>query len=93
MVAGIAQGFYGRLASSRLTLRATQEYSSQNETETVSEAKTIVQNITKTTAKYQKALQLEGLGEWWFFSGLAVFIISRRSKWNMNLQSDSKENE
>ena len=94
MVAGIGLGFYGRIVGPRIISGASQRYSGNRDaSDTLTGVKDLVGNITKDMERGQKALQLEGIGQWWFFSGLGIFIVSRRQRWNMSLQSEEADQE
>ena len=92
MVAGIGLGFYGRIFGPRIMSSATHRYyGNQDESDTLKAVKDLVGNITNDMKRAQKALQLEGIGQWWFFTGLGIFVVSRRSKWNANLQREESD--
>jgi|BioPla2DNA2_1021312.scaffolds.fasta_scaffold89781_2 hypothetical protein len=87
MVAGIGLGFYGRIFGPRIMSSTTHRYyGNQEQSNTLKDVKYLVENITNDMTRAQKALQLEGLGKWWFFTGLGIFVVSKRSKWNADLQ-------
>ena len=88
MVAGIGLGFYGRIFGPRIMSSATHRYyGNQEQSDTLKDVKDLVGNITNDMKRAQKALQLEGIGQWWFFTGLGIFVVSRRRKCNADLES------
>ena len=92
MISGICLGFYGRIVGPRTISKASQSYSSNRGASDVNtDVKDLVKSVVMNIERGQKAFQLEGIGQWWFFTGLGIFVVSRRSKWNTDLQGGQIE--
>ena len=102
MTAGIALGFYGRIVGPRIYANAIEQQSARlreqidsrlgDKSGSASDVRNLVKEATIDMAKGQNAFQLEGLGKWWFFTGLAIFLVSQRHRRNIDIcHNQSKE--
>ena len=83
MVCGIALGFYGRIASTLQMSASTQKYSTfLEEAGDLTDIKSATKDVTSGLSRGQATAGLAGIGFWIFLSGIAVFNISRRQRWN-----------
>ena len=96
MASGIALGFYGSIASTVQLSASTQNFSAFLERSgDLSEIKNATKNVSSGLSRGQATAGLSKIGFWIFLSGTAVFMISRRQRWNTLIaeRQDSSENE
>ena len=96
MASGIALGFYGSIASRLQMSASTQKFSAFLEgAGDLSEIKGATKAVSSGLSRGLATSALSGTGFWIFLSGTAVFMISRRQRWNRLLMEsqDSAENE
>lgn len=83
MVSGIALGFYGRIAGTLQMVTSTQKYSAFLEGPgDLSEIKSVIIDVTAGLSRGQATAGLAGIGLWISLSGIAVFLMSKRQRWN-----------
>jgi len=96
MASGIALGFYGSIASTIQLSASTQDFSAFLEgSGDLSEIKNATKDVSSGLSRGQATAGLSKIGFWIFISGTAVFMISRRQRWNRLLMEnqDSANNE
>ena len=94
MVSGIALGFYGSIAGALQMSASTQKFSIFLEgANDLSEIQSVLKDVSSGLSKGLATTGLAGTGFWSFLSGIAVFVISRRQRWNKALTENPDSTE
>lgn len=94
MIAGIACGFYGIISGTQHLSSGLDTYNEYlNSGEGLSGIQDAIKRSSARISKGQNTIRLAGLGHWLFLSGLGVFVVARRQRWNSTFHDDQNANE
>ena len=94
MIAGIACGLYGSISSTQHISSGLDSFNGYlNSNEGLSGIQDAIKQTTAQISKGQNTVRLTGIGHWLFLSGLGVFVVARRQRWNSSLHDNQDANE